>query len=376
MVFDSLDTWFEKGFRIRKQRPVTIYGDKIRSGNGRRYVPVNGVKFSSGAKAKNIRAIVKRAPEVLVKITGHSSGRNTVRHHLDYISRNGAVDLENERGEIIQGRGGVSGLLDELKAAQIPNDSKRREFLHVLFSMPAGTPEQEFKKSLREFCQEEFATRQYVMALHRDTDHMHAHVCVSTRDMARANEPRLSPRKADLFRWRLGFADKLRENGIDAAASERRHRFQYRRAENPVVRQIRADNPDSPVYNARRAERLAEARIKRTKANPEGVFIGPPPRIPNVYKNLAAEIEAALASNRRPENPAQHAIEKNIQRARQGWETLAAAMEKHGDGLANEVRALLRTADRPVTSHTQELFDKAQAHRELGKGQGGEVELN
>jgi uncharacterized protein with PIN domain len=143
------------------------------------------------------------------------------------------------------------------------------------------------------------------------------------------------------------------------------------------VRQIRADNPDSPVYNARRAERLAEARIKRTKENPEGgALVGPPPRIPNVYKNLAAEIEAALALNRRPENPAQHAIEKNIQRARKGWETLAAAMEKHGDGLANEVRALLRTADRPVISHTQELFDKAQAHRELGKGQGGEVELN
>jgi hypothetical protein len=29
MVFDALDTWFEKGFRIRKQRPATVRGDKV-----------------------------------------------------------------------------------------------------------------------------------------------------------------------------------------------------------------------------------------------------------------------------------------------------------------------------------------------------------
>jgi hypothetical protein len=46
------------------------------------------------------------------------------------------------------------------------------------------------------------------MAFQGNTDHTHVHVCVNTRDIDRADEPRLSPRKADLFRWRLGFADK------------------------------------------------------------------------------------------------------------------------------------------------------------------------
>jgi hypothetical protein len=70
MIFDPLDVWFEKGFRIRKQRPATAKGDKIRSGSGQRSVPVGGTKFSPGAKADNARAVIKRAPKVVVKIMG------------------------------------------------------------------------------------------------------------------------------------------------------------------------------------------------------------------------------------------------------------------------------------------------------------------
>jgi hypothetical protein len=269
-AFDPLDAWFEKGFRIRKQRPATVKGDRIRGGGGKRPVPVGQVKFSGNAKAGNARAVIRRAPEVLVKITGSSSGTDTAKHHIDYISRNGDVELENERGEVIDRK----DLMRELKASQAPSESGKREFLHVLFSMPPGTPENELKDSVREFCKEEFANRQYVIDLHRDTDHVHCHVCVGTRDMYRANEPRLSPKKADLSRWCLGFADKLREHGVEAAASERHHRFQHRRPEHPVVRQIRAENPDSAVYNQRRAERQ---RLAGKAPRPH--------RTPKVYKH-------------------------------------------------------------------------------------------
>lgn len=172
----------------------------------------------------------------MVKITGSSSGLATVKHHLDYISRNGKVELTNESGETIQGRDELKALREQMKASQVPNESNKREYLHVLFSMPPGTPEKAMREAVMQFCQEEFANRRYVAALHDDTDHTHVHVCVGTWDIDRADEPRLSPRKADLFRWRQGFADKLRENGIDAAASERRHRFNHRKPENPVVR--------------------------------------------------------------------------------------------------------------------------------------------
>jgi len=372
MLFDPIDAWFEKGFRIRKQRPGAMRADRIRSGGGLRRIGVNRVKFSSDAKTANARAILKRAPEVVVKITGHSKGLDTVKHHLDYISRNGDVELENERGEVSKGKKTVKELLVELKASQVPAESKRREFLHVLFSMPPGTPEREFRESVRQFCREEFETRQYVIAVHRDTDHMHAHVCVGTRDMERADEPRLSPRKADLYRWRLGFADKLREQGIEAAASERQHRFQYRRAEKAEIRQIRADNPASSVYNEQRANQKAAERLMRARANPKKAFVGPrrPPRTPKVYEALADELRAAMKAGQRPENPASAALEASRMRAKKGWEAVADNLEKAGDPLANDARSFLRAADRPIVSRNQALFDDAQATRERGKGQG------
>jgi len=355
MIFDSIDAWFEKGFRIRKQRPSAVRGDRIRSswaGGGAHGIAVNGVKFSKDAKAANARAVIKKAPEVMVKITGSSNGMDTVKHHLDYISRNGDVELENERGESIMGRDAVKGLREELKASQVPQESKRREFLHVLFSMPPGTPEKEFKESVRQFCQEEFATRQYVIAVHRDTDHMHAHVCVGTRDMERACEPRLSPRKADLSRWRLGFADKLRENGVDAAASERRHRFNQRRPENQVLRQIRTEA---------KAERTAQASTKK----PEGGQ----PRTPRVYQALNEELKTALKAGKRPENPALKAMEKNRIEVKKAWQDVEKALEQSGQkSLALDVRELLKAADKPLVTRNQELYDYAVAKTQ-GQGQ-------
>ncbi|MDC6409592.1 relaxase/mobilization nuclease domain-containing protein [Xylella fastidiosa subsp. multiplex] len=220
--------------------------------------------------------MIRKAPEVMVKITGSSSGLATVKHHLDYISRNGKVELTNESGETIQGRDELKALREQMKASQVPNESNKREYLHVLFSMPPGTPEKAMREAVMQFCQEEFANRRYVAALHDDTDHTHVHVCVGTWDIDRADEPRLSPRKADLFRWRQGFADKLRENGIDAAASERRHRFNHRKPENPVVRQIRADNPKSAVYNERRAKEKALERAMKATARQETGSASPP----------------------------------------------------------------------------------------------------
>lgn len=329
------------------------------------------MKFSGGAKAKNAKSVIRKAPEVMVKITGSSTGLATVKHHLDYISRNGEVELVNECGERIQGRDEIKALREQLKAAQVPNESKKREFLHVLFSMPAGTPEKAMREAVAEFCGQEFANRRYVAAFHDDTDHVHMHVCVGTRDIDRADEPRLSPRKADLFRWRQGFADKLRENGIDAAASERRHRFNYRKPEHPVVRQIRADNPQSAVFNAARARDKAQERVMKATQRPETAFVGPlrPPRTPKVQEALINDLKAALKAGQRPENPAAARIEANKGEAMAVWSQVARNLAQAGEhDLAAEVASLMQGAEKPASSRAQALFDlaKAKANREKG----------
>lgn len=362
-AFDSIDSWFEKGFRVRKQSSArTAKRDGARARSGSPPSSTGGVKFSAQASAKNVKSVIRKAPEVMIKITGSSSGLSTVKNHLDYISRNGNVELKDEAGEKIHGQADMKALRARLKAEQIPNESKKREFLHVMFSMPKGTPEREMREAVAEFCKEEFANRRYVMVFHDDTDHTHMHVCVGTRDIDRADEPRLSPRKADLFRWRQGFADKLREHGIDAAASERRHRFNHRRPEHPVVRQIQADNPQSPAYNAPRDKERALGRAMRASMRPETAFMGPlrPPREPKVIAEGKAADFAALAAGIRPSNPAHGRLEANRLDMLNGWRQVADALRRSGDAdLAKQVHSLMQAGERPVRSGSQERYDEA-----------------
>jgi hypothetical protein len=366
-VFDPIDGWFEKGFRVRAQRAAkTASRDRVRARSGVSPAPSGGVKFSKNAKAKNAISVIRKAPEVMVKITGSSSGLAGVKNHLDYISRNGDVELTNEGGESLHGRADLKALQQQLKASQVPNESSKREFLHVLFSMPPGTPEKAMKQAVADFCKEEFGNRRYVAAMHDDTDHTHVHVCVSTRDMDRADEPRLSPRKADLFRWRQGFADKLRENGIDAAASERRHRFNYRKAEHSTVRQIRADNPASAVYNERRAIAKAQDRAIKAALRPENAFTGPPrpPRVPWVLAAEKRELQAALLTGKRPANPAEDRIQASKAKTLAGWEQVAENLRAAGaQDLAKDLDTLMRAAEKPVASRAQELYDLAKSRR-------------
>lgn len=361
-VFDPLDGWFEKGFRIRAQKAARTARDKVRARSGAAPSSTAGVKFSAGVKAKNATAIIKRAPEVVVKITGNNDGMASVKHHLEYISRNGEVELTDEDGASINGLGELKDLQRHYKAEQIPNESKKREFLHVVFSMPPGTPAKAMRESVREFCNEEFANRRWVIALHDDKDHTHVHLCVGTRDKDRADEPRLSPRKADLARWRLGIADKLRENGIDAAASERRHRFNYRRPEHAAIRQIRMDNPKSKVFDGRRAAEKAAARAIRAMQKPDTAFVGPlrGPRVPQRVQQQTEALQKALDSKRRPENPHAEAIERSRQNALSTWRKVESNLINAGQtDLAKHVASLIKQGETPVRSLAQERYDVA-----------------
>lgn len=366
-VFDPLDSWFEKGFRIRQQTAARApKREAIRARAGGGLSSTKGVQFSSSTKTRNIQSVIRKAPEVMVKITGKSSGLNSVKHHIDYISRNGEVELKNESGDCILGKAGLRDLQASYKAAQIPAESNKREFLHVIFSMPAGTPRKEMEDAVLRFCKEEFANRRYVAAFHDDTDHAHMHVCIGTRDIDRSDAPRLSPRKADLAAWRQGFAEKLRENGLDAAASERKHRFNYRKPENSVVHQIRADDPRSTVYKESRANERAAARSLRAMQSPETAFVGPlrGPRVPHVLEAQIAELRAALAAGHRPENPHAGAIEKSRASGLEGWREVKQRLEQSGQhDLAAGVGHLLAAGERVPVTRSQELFDLALAQR-------------
>ncbi len=198
---------------------------------------VNWTPSTKAAKAAKARAQIDRTanktPEVMVKITnkkGAGRGMKNIRNHLDYISRNGKLEMEDQSGNLVIGKKDIENLKEEWQYSSgrtIPEEGGRnRDTLNVIFSMAPGTRADKVNDAVREFLQDEFSGREYVFVLHTDTLHPHVHVCVKT---AKTDElRRLNPNRRDLQLWREGFAEKLRDNGIEANATARRTRGQTR----------------------------------------------------------------------------------------------------------------------------------------------------
>jgi len=163
---------------------------------------------------------VRRAPEVMVKISGGPKCMAHIKAHLEYISRNGQLKLESEDGAIWTGKDELKDLQDQWRYGGYPivDDTSKQAF-NIVLSMPPGTDRASVTSAAREFAKAQFSENySYVFATHDDEKHPHVHLCVKA--MGR-NGVRLNPRKADLQRWRELFAEELREFGIEANATRR-----------------------------------------------------------------------------------------------------------------------------------------------------------
>ena len=224
---DQVVYWAEKLFY-----PVSLKGKVPKKDTTSKKLGARTFKaLTSGARIRaQIARTTRRTPEVMVKITnrlGAGKGMAAIREHLCYISRNGKLELETDTGEMLSDKPSILEYSHEWKAQvrgkPIPEESKRREAFNIILSMPSGTPDKAVKDAARAFLEDEFGGKhRYCFTLHTDTDKPHVHACVLAAPVKKAK--RLNPRKADLQRWREGFAEQLRDIGIDANATPRRTR--------------------------------------------------------------------------------------------------------------------------------------------------------
>ena len=227
---------------------------------------------ANAIRARIEATVVRRAPQVMVKVTGGGRGMRAIAAHFKYISKNGRLDIEDDRGEVLRGKEDLRGLADDWRLGGTPIDDIgfRREAFNIMLSMPRGVDPLYVLKAARQFAQIELADHKYVMVLH---DHQaNPHVHLSVRAEPRQGK-RLNPRKADLSRWRQTFAEKLRGWGVEAEASARVVRGQGRgseplwrikaREDQRLRRRVPHQSESTAAFNSRAARdvwaRLASA---------------------------------------------------------------------------------------------------------------------
>jgi len=177
-----------------------------------------------------IEATVRRAPQVMVKVTGGGRGMAAIRAHFRYISKNGRLDIEDDRGVVERGKDVVKDIERQWQfgGAYIGEEGHRREAFNVMLSMPRGTDPLIVQRAAREFARIEFADHRYVMVLHDHQANPHVHVSVKAESKG---GQRLNPRKADLHRWRETFAERLRAWGVNAEATRQATRGEHRNSD-------------------------------------------------------------------------------------------------------------------------------------------------
>src|SRR5665213_639608 len=176
------DRLFYPGNRIVKVKPQP----KLGTGATR--------QRAAAIRARIEATVVRRAPQVMVKVTGGGRGMKAIAAHFRYISKNGRLDIEDERGEKMRGKDTLHELAEDwrLGGTLIDDIGDRREAFNIMLSMPRGIDPLMVQQAAREFAQAELADHKYVMVLHDHQANPHVHISVRAESK---HGKRLNPRK-------------------------------------------------------------------------------------------------------------------------------------------------------------------------------------
>jgi type IV secretion system T-DNA border endonuclease VirD2 len=165
---------------------------------------------------------VRKAPEVVVKVTGRQRGGSHVKAHLEYIGRKGDIEIETRDGEILTSKDDIAERAAEWSDTLNWRSRPTVSSVSLIFSMPEGTDPEKVLGAVRALAHGELSdNHDYVLALHTDTPRPHVHLCVQAEGLDRI---RFNPRPVQLNRFRERFARELRERGVAAEATPRRAR--------------------------------------------------------------------------------------------------------------------------------------------------------
>lgn len=365
------DCWRAKPTRTVRSSAAGYFGVPRRSpkaddgtstsgqGKGRAGQSAGGMSASDKA---TLARVVRRAPEVMVRVTRPSKtdkSGNPIKvnrasegvrltGHIEYISRNGKIELETSDGLVLDGKRQANGLSAQWLVKHdediLHGDATQRTRVatSMVFSMPAHVNAEGVKDAVRSLAEDEFGGRHdYVMALHTDTKHPHVHLTVRT---VGEDGIKLNLRKADLQHLRDQFASRLRQRGIDAEATPRH------------ARGVPHKSPSMAMYKIRQRG-----------------------QVPTTDRAKRDEVERDMTAHggRLPDYPWDHAMMNRRNRVMGTYMRAATALARSEDA---EERELARDTERFVASLTSSRTERVQMASEASQGrsagrsgvQGGE----
>ena len=340
-----LKEWGDRVFYgVNKGRKGAKPRETVRNLAGRSVQKPRGRLAARDSRA-TLRALARKAPEVMVKISGGGKNMRRINAHLDYISRNGKLALEDQNGDFVEGRDELLDLRREWQDTGYrirANSEQRREAFNIVLSMPPGTRPDGVLNAARAFAKGAFEGHRYVFVAHHDEKHPHVHLAVKAVSDAGV---RLNPRKADLQRWREAFAAHLVDQGIDAAATPRPARGIVRKGQRQAVRHI-----------------------------DKGFQAGTHPAPSRATQGLVAAAVEEVRKGKPRSNPAQASIDRRRRQTVQAYGEMGRALSK---GDAADRRLALSTVEvaRSVTGEgstakTQHAVLVEQLRRRTATGAG------
>ena len=183
---------------------------------GRSSGRTSGGRKWTGSLSQRARAS-RGLPQAVVKISSYSHGGAAVWDRVNYVARDGELEVETANGET----------LDQVQLEQMVEDwsgeteerTKRQIAMSAVVSFPKGVDEEKATEAARQFFREAFAdNHDYVFAAHTDAKNFHVHVVVQS---AGHDGKQLRIRRDDIQDLRMLFAEKAHEQGIELDASPR-----------------------------------------------------------------------------------------------------------------------------------------------------------
>ena len=181
-------------------------------------------RFAS--KSLNINT-PKRSKEVLIKITSSSKHFQALSRHIDYISRDGTLEIITSDLSYFHGENKNISLKKDFRfdGQTIPNryeeKQEKRQTYNMVFSMKehSTTPPEKLKQAAFTTLKQAYPDNFFALVFHNDTDNPHCHICLK---ISKSDVKRIDIKKNDLAHLRAEFAKNLNALGVEAVATSRK----------------------------------------------------------------------------------------------------------------------------------------------------------